>query len=348
MRAAEVPVPTGPCTGPETPVDLQALARAIGEPIVRAECRASADRSTHALERVHVELRSGRRLDLVLKGTREDARADAFRRPSLVHDPQREAWAYRELLDRHRTGTPRCLGVIAEGSDRERIVLETVPGRPLAENGEPEPWLDAARWRARFHAWGRRRVGSLGSPERLLRQSIGLHRQWWSRAVRTEAKAGRAGAAERLRSIRRDYARAIALLEGTPTGVVHGEFYPSNILVEDASAERIVRPIDWESVGIGPLALDLAALTSGDWSAADRSRISAAYRAAFAGDPHSSTRAAAAEVGAAVTRPGTLAAARMVNAMQWLGWREGWHPPAPHARDWLAEAEAAARDLPTA
>ena len=78
--------------------------------------------------------------------------------------------------------------------------------------------------------------------------------------------------------------------------------------------------------GIGPGVLDLAALATA-WEGADRARIVAAY---------------ADERGAPVDEE-DLDAARLVLAVQWLGWAEGWEPPREHATDWLAEATAAAR-----
>ena len=104
---------------------------------------------------------------------------------------------------------------------------------------------------------------------------------------------------------------------------VHGEFYASNILVSPGR----VCPVDWEMAGIGPGVLDLAALATA-WEGADRARIVAAY---------------ADERGAPVDEE-DLDAARLVLAVQWLGWAEGWEPPREHATDWLAEATAAHDD----
>jgi hypothetical protein len=49
------------------------------------------------------------------------------------------------------------------------------------------------------------------------------------------------------------------LLSGTC--VVHGEFYPDNILF----SEGVVVPVDWQSAAIGAGEIDLAVLTHGDW-----------------------------------------------------------------------------------
>ena len=49
-----------------------------------------------------------------------------------------------------------------------------------------------------------------------------------------------------------------------PVGFIHGELYPSNVLVGERTGR--ICAVDWEMAGIGPLLLDLAALTSGAWT----------------------------------------------------------------------------------
>jgi len=331
---------SGPVGDLPVRVDVRALEHLLGERVLGIDCRESMDRSTHALERALVELPGGRRLDLVLKGTRVPHVAGGFERPRLVRDDAREGWAYRSLLDPIRFGTPRFLGVLHAGTGRERLVLETVAGRSLAERGERRPWREAARWLGRFHEWGRARTLPAGAEDRLLRQSEALHFRWWRRALRRATAGGRTRAAERLRAIEAAYREAVVALSSTLTGLVHGEFYPSNILVERGSGGWRVRPVDWESIGVGPLLLDLAALTTGDWDDEERAAFYEAYEAAFVGGARGD-RAAETRV----VCPRGLAAARMVNAVQWLGWSSRWRAPSHHARDWLVEAEAAAADF---
>jgi hypothetical protein len=88
--------------------------------------------------------------------------------------------------------------------------------------------------------------------------------------------------------------------------------------------------------GVGPGLLDLAALTSGRWTTAERRRLGLAYHEAWS------------EAGC---RPSVdelldgLEHARLAIAVQWLGWSERWVPPPEHAHDWLADALDAARRL---
>jgi len=111
----------------------------------------------------------------------------------------------------------------------------------------------------------------------------------------------------------------VDILTTLPVTFVHGEFYPSNVMVDG----KRIAPVDWEMAGIGPGVLDLAALVTG-WAQPQRDAIISAY---------------------GNVSPEALSAAEVHLAMQWLGWAAGWVPPAEHARDWLAELGLAAERL---
>jgi aminoglycoside phosphotransferase (APT) family kinase protein len=134
---------------------------------------------------------------------------------------------------------------------------------------------------------------------------------------------------ERLAPLAERYDQVVARLAELPTTFIHGEFYASNVLIERGGGNLRVCPIDWENAAVGPGVIDLAALTTGSWSAAEREQIARGY----AGQ--------AAELGHA---PGTgelfetLELARLHLAVQWLGWDPTWTAPVEHRHDWLGEA----------
>ena len=115
------------------------------------------------------------------------------------------------------------------------------------------------------------------------------------------------------------YEQASVRLLALPRIVIHNELYPANVVV---GGDRIVA-IDWELGAAGPGVLDLAALTTG-WDEDRAAAIAAAYGHVDELD---------------------LAAARLHLAVRWLGWGARWTPPPEHARDWRAEARAAAERL---
>ncbi len=231
-------------------------------------------------------------------------------RPTFLPDPQRELAVYRDVLGPTGIDAPAChLAVVEAG--RAWLFLEVIDGEPLWQIGELEIWEEAARWLARMHA-----LPTPRSP-RLLRYD----------AAHLQARFGRSGAIPRSREIAARVAERLARL---PATFVHGDFYPSNVLVAAAPGTRI-RPVDWETAGIGPGVLDLAALTAGSWSAEERSRIERAYLEACPDDG----------------RPDAddLDCARLLVAAQWLAAPGEWEPPPQHAHDWRSEAEHLIRRL---
>jgi hypothetical protein len=234
--------------------------------------------------------------------------------PEFVVDPLREIEAYERYLV--GLDAPACIGW---RTTRERawLFLERLDGVPLWQAEGAEPWLAAARYLARLH-----RVSPPSPPGRLLIcDRLHLHR-WVTRALqRTPAGmlAGLQGAA----------GEAIELLCAWPRSLLHGEFYPSNVIVAVDDAGPRIRPVDWEMAGIGPGLLDLAALIAGDHQPGLARRLVNAYKGQLARVPDHFDA--------------TLAAARMLVALQWIGWDPSWTPPPEHAHDWIGDALVFAR-----
>lgn len=187
------------------------------------------------------------------------------------------------------------------------LLLEKVQGVELWQLGELEAWVAAARWLARFHSHFARRPPV---SDRLIRYDADYFALWPVRAQRGHPA---------LAGVVTGYERVVEILSALPTTFVHGEFYSSNVLV----AGHRIAPVDWEMAGVGPGILDLAALVTG-WDPAERAAIIAAY---------------------GETSSQALDAAQLHLALQWLGWSPDWTPPPQHARDWLADALAAAERL---
>jgi hypothetical protein len=287
------------------------------------------------LEELHVETRDGAKLDLILKDlSRERLLGEAATtKPEFVHRPERELETYRSILAPAGIG-PRCFGVVAE-SDPPRywLLIEKVPGVELWQVGELPVWEEVARWLGGLHARFRERVEEARSANpHLLALSADWFRSWCGRALeRLDGSDDRRAPA--LRGGLGRYEEVVSALDRLPRTFVHGEFYPSNVLVVRGSPSRIC-PVDWEMAAIGPGLIDLAALVGG-WDEPQRHRLVVAYL----NGSHDRLDLAP----TAVERD--LARCRLHLALQWLGWSADWRPPPEHAHDWLGEALELAHDL---
>jgi thiamine kinase-like enzyme len=84
--------------------------------------------------------------------------------------------------------------------------------------------------------------------------------------------------------------------------VIHGEFYPLNVLTRQGS----IYPVDWESAAVAAGEIDLASLIEG-WAPDDSERYSCAYRRARWPD------------GTPARFERTVAAAKFYWLFRWLG-----------------------------
>lgn len=295
-----------------------ALQTVLRRPVRALERRSHPYGSSHAIEDVAVAFDRGAPLRLVFK----DVSGAPCAKPARLLDPDREAEAYLDVLAPGGHDVPGCYGAVAHRG-RRWLFLERVDGIPLWQAGDLAAWEAAARWLAGLHA----RPLPQGCCHLLRYDAASLH-EWLPRAV-AQVPSGV------LDGVGAVWERAVARVSAWPRAVVHGDYHPSNVLVARTGGEPRIRPVDWELAGIGPGLLDLAALTSGSWSAAARERIAVAYQRALP----PAARSSCADLLDA------LAHCRLLHAVQWLGWSPGWIPPPEHAHDWLAEAAALAREL---
>jgi aminoglycoside phosphotransferase (APT) family kinase protein len=251
---------------------------------------------------------------LILKSLARERLLDKARasKPEHLHDPRREIDTYRAILTPAGIG-PRCL---ATGEDW--LLIEKVPGVELWQIGEFAVWEATARWLGDFHARFAGRLDELRAANpHLLEQDPAWFRAWAERASGALSRSSDPRAPALVAALERYDGEAAAAL---PPAFIHGELYPSNVLVVVRGDDVDVRPIDWEMAGTGPALIDLAAL-SGGWSPEERARLERAY---LAGRGEGTTDG--------------LAWCRLALALQWLGWAHDWRPPRAHRHDWLDEA----------
>jgi hypothetical protein len=293
--------------------------------------------SSFALDEIDVAFDDGSKLQLVMKDLSPQSMAVSARRarPDFLYEPRREIQAYRRILPHAPPGTATWYGdVVNPGAQRYRLFLERVEGLELRFVGDFPIWERTARWIARFHrSFSPADVTRLGESSRALIYDEAFYWRWLERA--REFAAGRRAMRRRVEWIARGYASVVKRLAGLPRTLIHGEFYPCNILIRQTGDRVRVCPVDWEMAALGPALMDLACLTTG-WARRWERALVRAYRAESS-DARSDPKAAAARIPHDFW--GDFYCCRLHLAVRMLGWSDAWTPPPQHARDWLAEAE---------
>jgi aminoglycoside phosphotransferase (APT) family kinase protein len=285
---------------------------------------------------VHVD---GRDTDVVVKDVSWSSLLPGARKvkPAVLHDPVREVTMYRDVLA-DVDGPAAFYGHhVDESTGAQLLVIERVEGLELCDVGDLGVWMATARWLGRFHA--RADDGAAHVP--LVRHTADHHRALCDRAASTACRL-RPEQRRRLRHVLDVYDRyVIDRLTAAPVTVIHGEMYPSNVVVGGARPDGTldpngvrICPVDWETAAAGPALLDLAAITTGDWSDDVRRRLVDAY---VEGSGANGDTSVDVDLG--------LAACRAQLAVQWLGWFVDHSPPPWQARGWLDEALHAAERL---
>jgi hypothetical protein len=283
------------------------LVAALDHDATAVRRRPSAYRSSFSIVELEVEVGDGSRRLLVAKDLSRSSHTSMgpWPKPEFLDDPLREIETYRSVLAREKLGTPAFHGALVE-RERSRywLLIEKVAGVELYQVGELDRWQTVMRWLAAFHD----HFAGRELPPSLLRYDRRFLSLWAERA-------------ERIAGVETDdYAEVADRLATLQPTLVHGEFYPANILV---AGDR-VSPIDWEMAGLGPAVIDVAALTTG-WGRAEQELLEETYLLAATGTPGRERFAQ------------DVDCARIHLALRWLGWGRDWTPPPEHAHDWRAE-----------
>ena len=166
----------------------------------------------------------------------------------------READVYRLVLAPSQASSAGFIGSYVEPrTGATWLVVEYLDGQRV--NKSPREGMPmAARWIGAFHADQERLHGRI---ERLVPQyDLEYYRGWMERTV---SNVDRPPAW--LSGLTDDAEAVFAPLLDRPQTLIHGEYYPKNVLY----VEQTAFPVDWESTAVGAGEIDLAMLTE-NWS----------------------------------------------------------------------------------
>jgi hypothetical protein len=289
--------------------------------------------SSFAIELLIAEFDGGIQVPLILKDLSPHAMLDEARRvrPAELYRPEREIIVYREILSDASLGTAMCYGgFIDRAAKHFWLLLEKVAADELYTIGDFTVWCRVASWLARAHSQFAEssKVEQLAA---LLRYDRSVFNSSIQRAVAKIERRVVSTEVEpaRISKLWRICDTAVGQICALPATLIHGDFYPSNILVAANERDYRICPVDWEMAGVGPGMFDLAALVSGKWSESERLELASAY---FDALRNSQTFDDFDQFAKA------LLACRLLLAVGWLGWSAAWEPPVMHQHDWLAEA----------
>lgn len=217
-----------------------------------------------------------------------------------------EAKVYERVLRSLTVSTPGYVGTDRDArTGVEWLVLRHIAGATdIDRTTEPDMMPKAAAWLGRFHAEA---SGLAHDPSRafLKQYDLEFYRGWSLRTLQFSASLRRP--IPGLELLCDSFTRVAELLRQELT-IIHGEFYPHNILVHDGS----VTPVDWESAAIGAGEIDLASLIEG-WDEDIAAACIDAYRQArWAREIPESF-------------PARLCAARTYLHLRWLGDQPDWN-----------------------
>jgi hypothetical protein len=173
----------------------------------------------------------------------------------------REIQMYQSVLFSERFGTPEFYGSRWEPEHgRCWLFIEDVGPHWLQAKFNFAASMDACRWAAGFHASTRDLPASQTAflpvyDDGHYRRTAERVGQMLPRLDTAECELVRRGLAY--------FTERIGYLSMLPRSVIHGQFFPANVMFRPSSATHRVAVVDWETAALGPGVFDLASISSG-------------------------------------------------------------------------------------
>jgi hypothetical protein len=217
-----------------------------------------------------------------------------------------EAEVYRHVLQSLPVSTPAFYGLHRdEITGQTWFILEYMDHSVQVNHSHDRTLMPAAaRWLGQFHRANESRL-SPGMLPFLHRHDAAYYLSWAARTSRF------AGSLHRrfhwLATLCQRFERIVEILSEPPLIIVHGEYYPNNVLFH----QGIIYPVDWESTAVAIGQIDFASLTE-RWPSHTVERCRAEYLSARWPD------------GRPADFERKLDAAKLYWQFRWLGERPEW------------------------
>lgn len=246
-----------------------------------------------------------------------------------------ELCVYQRILSRVDLGTPQLYFVRWEPARRTYwLFLEDLGDSRLRDSRNFNRWVQAARWSGRFHARTRHLPAAVTS---FLPARDYEHYQRCAESVRSILPDLQPRDRRLIEPALHHYGRRLEWFAALPRTVIHGQYFPKNIMLRLRSHDQPLAVIDWETAALGPGMYDLISISSGGWTE-DARRVM--WRAYF--DEYH------AETGIAREWEDFCEEAReteLYHALEWLAWWRNRTVSHEFGR-WVTELERILRDHP--
>jgi hypothetical protein len=258
--------------------------------------------STYPSEIVNCRLADGSEIQLLCKYAAGRDRAAYGHRAGVAY----EAEVYRRVLQPLPVSTPAFYGLHRDETTGETwFILESIDKSLRVKDSKDHALMHAAaRWLGEFHRANESHLSPTSLPF-LHRYDAEYYLGW---ALRTSRWAGPLH--QRfpwLATLCQRFEKVVDRLLEPPVIIIHGEYYPNNILFRQGT----IYPVDWESTAIAIGEIDFASLIE-RWPATIVERCTAEYLSARWPD------------GVPPDFEQKLAVANLYWRFRWLGERSDW------------------------
>lgn len=207
-------------------------------------------RGTSPKEIVACTLPNGTELRILCKYEAPDEHRERGHRRGVAY----EIAVYRDLLRTLSNETPKFYGSLLDRIGQSCLVLEYLDGSTRVNKSEdPDALRLAAQWIGEFHATLEGRVAHVRKVVTIYDAKYFVQ---WSRRTRRFAARAKRGSAW-VSTLATAFESLVDELAVPPLTLIHGEYYPKNLLIRG----RTIYPLDWESAALSAGEIDLACLT---------------------------------------------------------------------------------------